>query len=199
MLLKPEIHGTSSLSILDDEGNAVSMTLTINGEFGAKIAVPGTGIFLNNEMDDFSSKPGASNLFGLTGSKANAIQPLKRPVSSMTPTIFFKEGEPVLTVGGAGGSRIISSVLQVSLNSLVIFPYDLQRAIFAPRVHHQWLPDQLDLEHGFGDPVRAELTKKGHLVKGWPWASNVFGVEREPSGTLAAVFDPRDEGGAVAQ
>jgi len=197
--LKPEIHGTSHFSVIDNEGNAVAGTLTINDSFGANLVVPGTGIFLNNEMDDFSAKPGEPNIYGLTGSDANAIRPGQRPVSSMTPTILFAAGKPVLAVGGAGGSRIISSVLQTILNLAVVYPRDLRKAVFAPRAHHQWIPDRLDLEEGIPKDVTAALKKRGHELAPWPWAANVFAVQQDPTGKLTAVFDPRDEGGAAAQ
>ena len=191
-------RGTSHLSVLDRKGNAVSSTLTINDSFGSELAVPGAGFFLNNEMDDFSSKPGEPNVYGLTGGEANAIQPGKRPVSSMMPTIVFRSGVPILVVGGSGGSRIISSVTQVILNDLVLFPFDLKRAVFAPRMHHQWVPDRLDLEGAFLTKTQEELKSKGHTLGAWPFLAKVQAVELDPSGLLIGVFDPRDHGGAEA-
>lgn len=192
-------HGTAHLSVMDNKGNAVASTLTINTSFGSKLAVPGTGVFLNNEMDDFSVKPGEKNAYGLTGGDANAIAPNKRPVSSMMPTIVMRAGQPVLVVGAAGGSRIISSVTQVILNDVAVFPNDLRKSMFAPRVHHQWLPDRLDLEGGFSDEAKARFKKLGHETAPWPWSANVQAVQKDADGKLTAVFDPRDEGGASAQ
>lgn len=197
--LPPSLHGTSQLSLVDSAGNAVTSTITINGSFGSALVAPGTGIFLNNEMDDFSVKPGTKNLYGLTGNEANAIAPGKRPVSSMTPTIVLKDGKPVLVVGGAGGSRIITSVFQVILNDLAVFPGDLRRSVFAPRVHHQWLPDRLDLEEGFPSAIKRELEAKGHEVGPWPWYAEIQAVGVGRDGKLTAVFDARDEGGAEAR
>jgi len=192
--------GTVHLSLLDSEGVAVAATLTINGPFGAGLAVPGTGIVLNNEMDDFSAKPGTGNVYGLTGSDANAIAANKRPVSSMSPTIVLQGGSPVLVTGGAGGSRIITETLQVVLNALVHFPGEPRRAVFAPRMHHQWLPDRLDLEAGLPPEVVAGLVESGHEIQSPPpWTARVQLVQRLPDGTLVAVHDPRDYGGAVAR
>lgn len=194
-----EDRGTSHFSILDAKGNAVASTLTINDYFGALMPVPGTGILLNNEMDDFSAKPGVPNIFGLTGNDANAIEPGKRPVSSMTPTIILREGVPVMAVGGAGGSRIITSVMQVVLNNLIVFPGDLRKAVFAPRIHHQWIPDRLDLEGGFSDEQVARLKSLGYETGPWAWKAQVQAVQRTPEGRFVAVFDARDEGGVTAQ
>lgn len=190
--------GTTQLSLIDKEGNAVSATLTINTGMGAFIAIPGTGIVMNNEMDDFSVKPGEKNAYGLTGGTANAIAPGKRPVSSMVPTIILKDGQPILAVGAKGGSRIISSTLQVILNSLAVYPNDLRRSVFAPRYHHQWLPDQLDYESGLDDKDREKLKAMGHQTGIGAWYAEVQAVQAK-DGKLTAVFDARDEGGAAAQ
>jgi gamma-glutamyltranspeptidase/glutathione hydrolase len=195
----PEDHGTSHLSIIDSEGNGAASTLTINGTFGAMMMVPGTGIILNNEMDDFSAKPGEQNIYGLTGGEANAIAPGKRPVSSMTPTIVVKDDKAILAVGGAGGSRIISSVTNVILNYIARYPGDLRRAVFQPRAHHQWIPDQLDLEEGFPSATRDYLSAAGNKLTPWPWTAQVQAAGRDAAGNLVAVFDPRDAGGAVAE
>jgi gamma-glutamyltranspeptidase / glutathione hydrolase len=136
---------TTHYSIVDAAGNAVSVTYTINDDFGAKVIAGDTGFFLNDEMDDFTAKPGAPNLFGLVQGKANAIAPGKRPLSSMTPTIVLKEGKPVLVVGTPGGSRIITTVLEILVN-VIDHGMSLQEAIDAPRIHHQWLPDTLAAE-----------------------------------------------------
>ncbi len=197
--LPPDDRGTAHLSAMDGLGNAVASTITINGSFGAAVGVPGTGIILNNEMDDFSSKPGEPNAYGLIGSENNSIEPRKRPVSSMTPTILVKNDEPVLAVGGAGGSRILSSVFQVVYHSTVTYPQDVRRAMFAPRLHHQGVPDRLDLEDGFPESVKASLRSNGFTVGPFKWHAQIEAVGRDADGDFVAVFDPRDEGGASAR
>ncbi|MFM8269775.1 MAG: gamma-glutamyltransferase, partial [Pseudomonadota bacterium] len=190
---------TTHLSILDDKGNGISMTLTINDHFGSRLAVPGTGFFLNDEMDDFSIQPGVPNLFGLIGSQANSIEPLKRPASSMTPTLVLDGKKAILAIGAAGGSRITSHVFQV-LNSLFENPSSgLKPALFAPRIHHQWIPNELQLEKGFDSEIIANLRSLGHIVKESDKTALVQAVFRDSVGNLEAVFDPRDEGGAQAK
>ena len=139
------------------------MTYTLNRGYGSAVTVPGTGILLNNEMDDFAAKPGSPNLFKLIQGEANAIQPGKRPLSSMTPTILVRDGKPFLVVGGPGGSKIISSVLQVILN-VVDFDMNVQDAVDAPRFHHQWQPDKLSLERGISPDTVALLKSRGYDV-----------------------------------
>lgn len=203
--IKPQENGqdpnrhTSHLSILDAEGNGVSMTLTINDHFGSRLAVPGTGIFLNDEMDDFSIKPGTPNLFGLVGSKTNEIAPGKRPASSMTPILALQNGKAVLSLGAAGGSRITSHVFQILLGLFERNHSSLKKALFHPRVHHQWLPDQLDLEKGFSSGIVESLEKRGHVVKNTSRTAISQGVFLNSQGNLEAVFDPRDEGGVTAK
>lgn len=195
--LEDKTH-TTHLSVLDVEGNAVASTLTINDTFGACVIAPGTGVFLNDEMDDFSAKPGVANIYGLTGDTANEIRPLKRPASSMSPTIILKNGQPILVAGAAGGSRITTSVLQVLLNDLVVYPGDLKKAIFASRIHQQWIPDNLDLEEGCSDSTRSHLESIGEKLHKAPWSAITQATHLEPDGKVRAVFDPRDEGGAEA-
>ena len=168
--LPPEQPQTTHYSVIDAAGNAVAVTTTLNGSFGARVVAGGTGILLNNEMDDFSVKPGAPNLYGLVQGHANAIAPGKRPLSSMTPTLVSREGRPVLVIGSPGGPRIITSVLQVILN-LVDHGMAIDAAIAAPRIHHQSLPDLLFAEPGALSPdVRAELARMGHRVEeNRPW------------------------------
>jgi gamma-glutamyltranspeptidase/glutathione hydrolase len=190
---------TTHLSVIDSDGNGAAMTLTINDHFGSRLAVPGTGIFLNDEMDDFSSKPGAPNVFGLIGDEANSIQPLKRPASSMSPTLVIKNGRTILAVGAAGGSKITSNVFEVILNVFERFPGDLKKSIFQPRIHHQWLPDQLQIEPGFAPEVLEALKSKGHIVLETKKAAIVQAVFSNAQGELRAVYDPRDEGGAESQ
>ncbi|HEY9667475.1 MAG TPA: gamma-glutamyltransferase, partial [Coleofasciculaceae cyanobacterium] len=154
---------TTHYSVIDKYGNAVANTYTLNFEFGTKITVPGTGILLNNEMDDFSAKPGVPNAFGLIGGEFNAIAPEKRMLSSMTPTIVMKQGKPFLVTGSPGGSHIITTTLQVIMNA-IDHGMNIAAATNAVRVHHQWLPDELRVEQSLnGDTVRL-LTEKGHKV-----------------------------------
>ena len=133
-------------------GNAVSNTYTLNFPYGVGLVADGTGVLLNNELDDFTAAPGASNAFGLVGFEANLPGPGKRPLSSMSPTIVLKDGKPVLVTGSPGGSRIISAVLQVIVNS-IDHEMDVARAVAAPRLHHQWLPDEVRVERGFAADV----------------------------------------------
>ena len=194
-----DLPGTTHLSVIDSKGNSVSATLTINGSFGSGIVVPETGIVLNNEMDDFSIKPGEKNLYGLTGGEANAIAAGKRPVSSMSPTIVVGSKGPVLALGGAGGSRIISNTFQVMLNFLAVYDQDLKKAVFAPRMHHQWLPDQLDLEPGFPESAVTYLKSLDNQMTEPKWRARISAVGIGAEGSLTAVFDPRDNGGAYAK
>jgi gamma-glutamyltranspeptidase/glutathione hydrolase len=154
---------TTHYSVVDAEGNAVAVTYTLNGGYGNGITVPGLGFLLNNEMDDFTSKPGTPNMFGLVQGEANAIQPGKRPLSSMTPTIVLKDGNLFMTAGAPGGSRISTAVLQVILN-VIDFGMNVQDAVDAPRVHHQWLPDKLSLERGISPDTVALLRSRGYDV-----------------------------------
>ncbi|HEY7291703.1 MAG TPA: gamma-glutamyltransferase [Vicinamibacterales bacterium] len=154
---------TTHYTVVDSEGNAVAVTYTLNGGYGNGITVPGLGFLLNNEMDDFASKPGAPNMFGLVQGEANAIQPGKRPLSSMTPTIVVKDGKLFMTAGAPGGSRISTAVMQVILN-VIDFGMNVQDAVDAPRVHHQWLPDKLSLERGISPDTVALLKARGYDV-----------------------------------
>jgi gamma-glutamyltranspeptidase/glutathione hydrolase len=154
---------TTHYSVVDAEGNAVAVTYTLNGGFGNGITVPGLGVLLNNEMDDFSAKPGTPNMFGLVQGENNAIQPGKRPLSSMTPTIIEKDGKLFMTAGAPGGSRISTAVMQVILN-VIDFGMNVQDAIDAPRVHHQWRPDRLSLERGISPDTVAILKSRGYDV-----------------------------------
>ncbi len=163
---------TTHYSIVDVRGNVVSATYTINDDFGAKVIAGNTGFFLNDEMDDFTAKPGAANMFGLVQGKANAIAPGKRPLSSMTPTIVLKDGKPVLVLGSPGGARIITTVLEIIVN-IIDHSMTLQEAVDAPRIHHQWLPDTLAGEPYAlsADTVRS-LTEMGyHVVPLEPWGT----------------------------
>lgn len=160
-----ESDETTHFSIVDKEGNAVSVTTTLNGAYGSKVYVDEIGVFMNNEMDDFSSKPGIPNMFGLTGSEANSIAPKKRMLSSMTPTIIEKNNQLYMVVGTPGGSTIITSVFQAILN-VYEHGMGMQEAVAAPRFHHQWLPDEVVLEPGaFEEDVIQKLKDKGHTIE----------------------------------
>lgn len=163
LVAPPDDAGTTHISIMDRNGNAVSITQTINTLFGSKITVPGTGIVLNNEMDDFSVDPTTPNAWEAIGTSANSIKPGKRPLSSMTPMIVLKDGTAVMTLGGSMGTMIISSVLHTLINT-VDFGFDAQRAVMAPRFHHQWQPDKLALEPEFPRDVRARLETLGYTI-----------------------------------
>ena len=159
-----ESSETTHYSVIDSDGNAVSVTTTINIGYGSGIVVEGAGFFLNNEMDDFSVKAGVPNYFGLVGNDANAIEPGKRPLSSMTPTIVLKKNKPFIILGSPGGSRIITTVLQTILN-VTIHNMSIQEAVFAPRVHSQWLPDVIMVEpRSINKDVRKLLKQKGHKI-----------------------------------
>ncbi len=191
-----EIFGkhTTHFSTVDAEGNWVACTATINTGFGSKVVVPGTGIVLNNEMDDFSAQPGVANHFGLIGAEANAVAPGKRPLSSMSPTIVLKGDEPVLAIGAAGGPTIISQTLLAIVNVLD-FGMDLPDAIAAPRFHHQWSPDELKIESRIGAPVLGELKSRGQkLSAGGPFGA-CNGVGRAVDGKgFTGASDPRVPG-----
>jgi gamma-glutamyltranspeptidase/glutathione hydrolase len=159
-----ESDQTTHYSIVDREGNAVSITTTLNNSFGSKIFVKGAGFLLNDEMDDFSSKPGVPNMFGLVGGKANSIQPNKRMLSSMTPTILEKDGKLFMVVGTPGGSTIITSVFQTILN-VIEFDQNMQQAVSSKRFHNQWLPDEVDIEKDAIDSAsRSKLEQKGYKI-----------------------------------
>jgi gamma-glutamyltranspeptidase/glutathione hydrolase len=175
----PDDAGTTQISVLDRSGNAVAITQTINTIFGSKITVPGTGIVLNNEMDDFSVGPELANAWDATGSTANSVAPGKRPLSSMTPTIVLKDGRPVMVIGSPMGTMIISSVLQTLIN-VIDFDFDAQRAVNAPRFHHQWKPDRLALEPEFPLDVRKRLQSLGYELS----ERSIMGA------TELAIFDP---------
>ena len=159
-----ESSETTHYSIIDAEGNAVAVTFTLNNAYGSAVTVPGLGFLLNDEMDDFTSKPGSPNLFGLIQGEANSIAPDKRPLSAMTPTIVTRSGKPFLILGSPGGPRIITAVLQALLN-VADFGMNVQDAVNAPRFHHQWMPDTLYLEKEIAPEVAAELERRGHRIE----------------------------------
>ena len=179
---------TTHFSVADAEGNWVACTQTINTSFGSKVIVPDTGIFLNDQMDDFSAQPGVPNAFGLVGAEANAVAPGKRPLSSMSPTIVMRDGKPVLAVGAAGGPTIISQTV-LNLVAVLDLGLPLDAALAQPRFHHQWQPDELRLENRASDSVREFLTKLGHHLEpaerigasnGVAWYDGTFTAASEP-------------------
>ncbi|BAY99037.1 gamma-glutamyltransferase [Tolypothrix tenuis PCC 7101] len=188
---------TSHLTVVDAQHNAVSLTFTINLGFGAGVVTPGTGIVLNNEMDDFAAAPGVPNAFGLVGNEANAIAPRKTPLSSMTPTIVTENGQLKMAVGAPGGSTIITQVLQVILNVLE-YGMDAGAAVSAPRIHHQWLPDELRVEPwGLDALTLQELRRRGHNIKETtPWG-NANAIVVTTDRNLEGAADPRGEGAAI--
>lgn len=192
-LMMNEGINTTHFSVMDSMGNAVSNTYTLNFSYGSKFTVPGTGIILNNEMDDFSAKPGTSNAFGLIGGKLNSIEPEKRMLSSMSPTIVMKNGKPFLVTGSPGGSRIITTVLQIILN-VIDFDMNIAEATNAVRVHHQWLPDEIHVERGLNGNTIRILTEMGHKVE----VGRTIGVAEsimKKGNYMYGASDPRRPGG----
>ncbi|MFT5172494.1 MAG: gamma-glutamyltranspeptidase/glutathione hydrolase [Gammaproteobacteria bacterium] len=191
-----ESNETTHFSIMDAFGNVVANTYTINFSYGSGIVVPGTGILLNNEMDDFSAKPGAANAYGLIGSEANAIEPRKRPLSSMTPTIVFRAGKALLATGSPGGSRIISTTAQVIMN-VIDHRMNIAEAVAAPRIHHQWFPDELRVESGISPDTLAILRARGHAVVENNAMGSANSVMRTDQGLLGTA-DSRRRGALAA-
>lgn len=190
--VKMERFETTHTSVVDREGMAVSVTTTINDNYGNKVVVGGAGFFLNNEMDDFSVKPGVPNLYGLVGGEANAIEPGKRMLSSMTPAIVEKDGELFMLLGSPGGSTIITSNLQVILN-VIEFGMELPDAVAAPRFHHQWLPDEVWVEEGRFDPAFLNiLEQKGHSFVEKKRLGIVKAIQVLPDGRRVGVGDGRN-------
>ncbi|HEY3031388.1 MAG TPA: gamma-glutamyltransferase [Bradyrhizobium sp.] len=191
-----EGSNTTHFSVVDSRGNAVSNTYTLNFSYGVGLVAEGTGVLLNNELDDFTAAPGASNAFGLVGFEANLPGPGKRPLSSMSPTIVLKDGKPVLVTGSPGGSRIISTVLQVIVN-VIDYGMDVAAAVAAPRLHHQWLPDEVRIERGFTDDTLAALRAKGHRVIEPMGQTSANSIAVTPTG-LRGAPDPRTRGAEAA-
>lgn len=196
---KTDLFGkhTTHIAAADQDGNWVSITATVNTTFGSKIIVPGTGVVLNNEMDDFSAQPGTPNAFGLVGAENNAIVPGKRPLSSMSPTIVLKDDQPFMTVGAAGGPKIITQVALAIIRHLDLgMPID--KAIAEPRFHHQWTPDTLFVESGVPESVREELTKMGHNVEVLKAGGISQAIIQDGDGFIG-VHDPRVPGKAASR
>ena len=193
-----EGRNTTHFSVIDRDGNAVSNTYTLNFSYGLGLVAEGTGVLLNNELDDFTSKPGTANAYGLVGYNANLPGPGKRPLSSMTPTIVMKDGKPFLITGSPGGSRIISAVLQVIVNA-IDFKMPIGQAVSAPRLHQQWQPEDVYVEPGFAPDVLEALEKRGHKIVATPPHTSTNSIEvtaedyvgaadRRTRGSLAAGF-----------
>lgn len=192
-----ESSETTHFSIVDKEGNAVAVTTTLNGSFGSHVAVGGAGFLLNNEMDDFSARPGEPNAYGLIGAEANAIEPRKRMLSSMTPAIVSKDGNIEMVIGAAGGPRIITATLQSFLNRAV-FGMRSQQATAQPRFHHQWLPDRLFMDDfGLSPDTQKLLEEKGHKIFPLPAIGRAHNIFVDENGNLTSGVDPRGDGYAT--
>ena len=194
----PDVEGknTTHFSVIDRDGNAVSNTYTLNFNYGLGLIADGTGVMLNNELDDFTAKPGTANAYGLVGFAANLPGPGKKPLSSMTPTIVLKDGKPVLITGTPGGSRIITTVLQVIVNA-IDFGMPIDKAVQAPRLHNQWQPDEVTVEPGFPADMIAALKARGHTVVPSLARTSANSIEVTPRGYVGAA-DSRSRGALAA-
>ncbi|MBR1216895.1 gamma-glutamyltransferase [Bradyrhizobium sp. U87765 SZCCT0131] len=191
-----EGSNTTHFSVVDADGNAVSNTYTLNFSYGVGLVAEGTGVLLNNELDDFTAAPGASNAYGLVGFEANLPGPGKRPLSSMSPTIVLRDGKPVLVTGSPGGSRIISAVLQVMIN-VIDYRMDAEQAVALPRLHQQWRPEGVYVEQGFAADVLDGLRAKGHTIVMPLGQTSANSISLTAEGALGAP-DPRTRGAAAA-
>jgi gamma-glutamyltranspeptidase/glutathione hydrolase len=194
-ILPKESEQTTHLSVIDNEGNAVSVTTTLNNSYGSKTVIGRAGFFLNDEMDDFSVKPGVPNLYGAVGGEANAIMPGKRMLSSMTPTIVLQNGKPFLVVGTPGGTTIPTSVFQTIVD-IIEFNMSTEDAVYKPKFHHQWLPDRIDVEKTFPNDVRAALEKMGYKIYERGGIGRTEVIRVLPDGRFEAVADNRGDDGA---
>ena len=190
-----ESEETTHFSVIDKEGNAVSITTTLNNSYGSKTVVGGAGFFLNDEMDDFSIKPGVPNMYGAVGGEANAIAPGKRMLSSMTPTIVLKDNKPYIVVGTPGGTTISTQVFQTLVNILE-FNMSTEDAVYKPKFHHQWLPDRLDVEKGFPQSVIDALTKMGYIINQRGAIGRTEIIKVLPNGKFEGVADIRGDDAA---
>ena len=193
--LPHEADQTTHFSVVDSEGNAVANTYTLNFSFGMGMVADGTGVIMNNEMDDFSAKAGAQNAYGLVGGDVNSVHPGARPLSSMTPTLLFRDGKLFMVTGSPGGSRIITTVLQVIVN-VVDFGMNVAEAVAAPRIHHQWRPDALAIETGFSPDTLRLLTERGHTVRPGNTSGSANSILLTAEG-LTGASDPRQRGTAA--
>jgi gamma-glutamyltranspeptidase/glutathione hydrolase len=193
-----ESEHTTHFSVVDGEGNAVANTYTLNDSYGSGVTIPGTGILMNNEMDDFSAGPGVPNAYGLIHREANSIAPGKRPLSSMTPTIVLKGPELFLVLGSPGGPTIINTVLQTLVN-VIDFKMTIQEAVDAPRIHHQWIPDRLVLEKsGFARDVVDALRARGHEIAVRTSIGDCHAIMIDlETGVRLGAADPRADGRAA--
>ncbi len=187
---------TTHISTADDQGNWVALTTTVNTAFGSKVIIPGTGVIMNDQMDDFSIQPGVPNAFKLVGADANAIAPFKRPCSCMSPTIVLKNGKPIMTVGAAGGPKIITQVVLL-ISNVIDLHDDLGTAIARPRFHDQWSPAEVWIEDSFPKNLMDELTKMGHKLDVEKPTGATQAILREPDGTFVGASEPRVPGKAA--
>lgn len=183
---------TTHISVIDKDGNAAAVTTTLNGYYGSKVLVTGAGFFLNNEMDDFSVKPGVPNMFGAVGGEANSIQPNKRMLSSMTPTIILKNGKPYMVVGTPGGTTIPTSVYQ-SIVDVVDFKLNANISVNAPKFHHQWLPETVSVENNFPEATISELKDKNYVIEKVKYIGKTEMIVIDDNGTIHAVADGRGD------
>lgn len=183
---------TTHISVIDKDGNAAAVTTTLNGLYGSKVVVSGAGFFLNNEMDDFSIKPGVPNMFGAVGGEANSIQPNKRMLSSMTPTIVLKNGKPYMVVGTPGGTTIPTSVYQ-SIVNVVDFKLNANMSVNAPKFHHQWLPETVAFEKNFPETTITDMEKLGYKAEKWGQIGRTEMILIDEEGTIHAVADGRGD------
>jgi len=190
-----ESEETTHISVIDKEGNAISVTTTLNGGYGSKTVIGKAGFFLNNEMDDFSIKPGVPNMFGAVGGDANAINPGKRMLSSMTPTVVLKDNKPFIVVGTPGGTTIPTQIFETLVNILE-FNMSAEDAVYQPKFHHQWLPDRLDIEKGFPQNIRIALEKMGYTIYERGSIGRTEIIKVLPNGKFEAVADIRGEDAA---
>jgi gamma-glutamyltranspeptidase/glutathione hydrolase len=181
--------------VIDAAGNAVSVTTTLNNSYGSKTVVGGAGFLLNDEMDDFSIKPGVPNMYGAIGGEANAIVPGKRMLSSMTPTLVLQNGKPFLVVGTPGGTTIPTSVYQTLVN-IITFGLSTEDAVYKPKFHHQWLPDEVFVERSFPAALRDELRKMGYKITERGAIGRVEAIKVLPDGRFEAVADNRGDDAA---
>ena len=188
---------TTHFSVADGAGNWVACTATINTSFGSKVIIPGTGVMMNNEMDDFSIQPGVPNAFGLIGAEANAVAPGKRPLSSMSPTIVLKDGQPVLAVGAAGGPTIITQSLLAILH-VIDFDQPIEKALAQSHFHHQWRPDEIRIEKAVGEKILEDLRRRGHRLRLVRRMGATQAVGQR-GGRFEAAHDPRLKGKAVVE